>query len=163
MGRKSGTITSCYATGQVSGDSRVGGLVGANSDTVTACFWDIQTSGQTTSAGGTGKTTAQMQTLSIFTSAGWDFTNETTNGTNDVWRMCADGLDYPRLNWQSTPGDFVCPDGVFPEDLAFYVDRWRMGDCTLENNFCGGADLDRSGGVDLADWAHFAAHWLRES
>ena len=51
-------------------------------------FWDIQTSGQTTSAGGTGMTTAQMKTLSTFTSAGWDFVS--------VWGL-AENQTYPYL------------------------------------------------------------------
>jgi len=87
-----GTLTDCYATGHVTGDYHVGGLVGNNlvHGTLTACFWDIETSGQTTSAGGQGKTTAQMKTLSTFTSAGWDFV--------DTW--CILLGDYPRLRWQ---------------------------------------------------------------
>ncbi|MHC4752236.1 MAG: GLUG motif-containing protein, partial [Planctomycetota bacterium] len=83
-------ISNCYATGSVSGSRYVGGLVGqvergaahkcfsagsvsGNLDTgglagylrvlgqISHCFWDVQTSGQLTSAGGTGKTTEEMQ------------------------------------------------------------------------------------------------------
>jgi hypothetical protein len=52
-----------YATGAVTAgeNSDVGGLVGYNGGTVTASYWDTQTSGQTTSAGGTGLTTAQLK------------------------------------------------------------------------------------------------------
>jgi hypothetical protein len=96
VGLNFGTITACYATGAVSGTgqySSVGGLVGRNyGDTLTACFWDIQTSGKPTSAGGMGKTTAQMKTLSTFTSAGWDFDTPT-------WTIC-EGFDYPKLWWE---------------------------------------------------------------
>jgi len=35
-------------------------------------FWDNQTSGQTSSSGGTGKTTAQMKSITTFSGAGWD-------------------------------------------------------------------------------------------
>ena len=66
---------------------------------VTDCFWDVQTSGQTTSAGGTGKTTAEMQTASTFLKAGWDFMGETANGTEDIWWIL-EGKDYPRLWWE---------------------------------------------------------------
>ena len=59
-------------------------------------FWDIQTSGQTTSAGGTGKTTVEMQTANTFLEAGWDFVEETENGTDDIWWIL-DGQNYPRL------------------------------------------------------------------
>ncbi|MFZ2147871.1 MAG: GLUG motif-containing protein, partial [Sedimentisphaerales bacterium] len=68
-------VTQCYSTGAVSGNNHVGGLLGAASygTVVTTCFWDTQTSGQASSAGGTGKTTAEMQTASTFLDAGWDF------------------------------------------------------------------------------------------
>jgi hypothetical protein len=117
----SGTITSCYSTGNVIGDSYVGGLLGFNwlgtiancysvgavkgtgsyvggllggyyySVSTTASFWDVQASGQANSAGGTGKTTAEMQSESSFVDAGWDFVN--------IWSI-RDGTDYPRLMWQ---------------------------------------------------------------
>ncbi len=81
-------ITNCYSTGTMSGYSYVGGLIGeAVSGSVDSCLWDTQTSGRSSSAGGTGKTTSEMQTVSTFTNAGWDFT--------DVWEMV--GTNYPRL------------------------------------------------------------------
>jgi len=91
------TISNCYSTGTVSGYSAVGGLVGDNRwGKVTVSFWDIQTSGQTTSAGGMGKTTAEMQTASTF--IGW--------GCNAVWTI-DDGNDYPRLVWENKPGQLI--------------------------------------------------------
>jgi len=69
--------------GSVSGASGVGGLVGENYGTVTNSFWNTTTSGQTTSAGGTGLTTAQMMSVSSFT--GWDIAS--TGGSNAVWRI----------------------------------------------------------------------------
>ncbi|MCJ8236705.1 two-partner secretion domain-containing protein [Peteryoungia algae] len=70
----SSTVTGSYATGAVSGSIHVGGLVGFNSvGSITDSFWDTQTTGQTSSAGGTGKTTAEMTTKSTFTDAGWNF------------------------------------------------------------------------------------------
>jgi len=68
------------------------------------CFWDIQTSGQAASAGGTGKTTAEMQTASTFLDAGWDFVDETANGMEDIWWI-DEGKDYPRLWWERVLGD----------------------------------------------------------
>ncbi len=70
-----GTISNSYSTGSVSGISvDTGGFVGFSSASIVGSFWDTETSGQLTSAGGTGKTTAEMKTQSTFTSAGWDFT-----------------------------------------------------------------------------------------
>ncbi len=99
-GLNGGTISDCYSTGSVSGTERVGGLVGYDgSSHVTSSLWDIQTSGQSRSAGGTGKTTAQMQTASTFLDARWDFVDETANGTEDIWWI-DESKDYPRLWWE---------------------------------------------------------------
>ena len=99
------SISDCYSTGTVSGSSSVGGLVGGNRGSVFSSFWDTESSGQTTSDGGTGKTTADMKTLSTFTSAGWDFVNETVNGTCNYWQMSAG--DYPVL---STFNGYIPPE-----------------------------------------------------
>jgi hypothetical protein len=159
VGLNEGTITSSYAIGPVSGYViGVGGLVGSNEEgTVTACFWDMQTTGKFGSDGGLGKTTAEMKTLSIFTSAGWDFVGETANGTADVWRMCSDGVDYPRLSWEfSQWGDFDCPDGVGSGDLLYLSARW------LTPETIGSADANSDGKVDLSDFVILAAHWLQK-
>jgi hypothetical protein len=108
VGSNGGVLVKCYSICSVSGtDNSVGGLVGcpwtwlgetkSDGDVIT-CFWDTQTFSQATSAGGAGKTTAEMQTAKTFLDAGWDFVDETVNGPNDVWKI-AEGLDYPRLWW----------------------------------------------------------------
>ena len=85
----------CYAAGSVTGDLNCGGLFGtSNSDSITACFWDTDTGGPDNGVG-QGRTTELMQTESTFTSAGWDFIDETDNGTDRVW-IIVEGLDYPR-------------------------------------------------------------------
>lgn len=94
-----GTIINCYVTGRVTGDTDVGGLVGHAPGNVSNSFWDVETSGQPVSAGGEGKTTAQMQTLATFLEAGWDFTGETANGVEDVWWM-DENRGYPLLWWE---------------------------------------------------------------
>jgi hypothetical protein len=157
-GENSGTIRDCYAKGPVTGRRGVGGLVGNNSGTITACFWDVETSGQTTSSGGTGKITVEMKTLSTFTDAGWDFVGESTNGTIDTWRMCANGVDYPRLSWEfSHGGDFDCPDGIALDDLLYLASRWLA--TTPET--IGSADPTSDGKVDLSDLAILSEHWLQ--
>jgi hypothetical protein len=67
-----GTVSNCYSIGTVTGHERLGGLVGGNMGTVSNSFWDVQTSGQGRSAGGTGKTTAQMKSIATFLEAGWN-------------------------------------------------------------------------------------------
>jgi hypothetical protein len=92
VGTNYGSISKCYSNGAVAGNiGTIGGLAGMNFGSVSASFWDTQTSSQTSSAGGTGKNTAQMKTKSTFTSAGWDFTG--------VWKI-NQSIDYPRLLWE---------------------------------------------------------------
>ena len=101
VGRNGSYVTYCYSIGTVTATgSAVGGMIGAGPSVVIASFWDMQTSGQATSAGGTGKTTAEMQTAKTFLDAGWDFVGETANGTEDIWWI-NEGKDYPCLWWQT--------------------------------------------------------------
>jgi len=102
VGENYGTIDKCYSVGAVNGDSRSGGLVSANwqNSIITSSFWDVEASGLSTSDGGTGKTTAEMQTASTFLDAGWDFVDETANGTEDIWWIL-EGKDYPRFWWEN--------------------------------------------------------------
>ncbi|MFZ2146341.1 MAG: GLUG motif-containing protein, partial [Sedimentisphaerales bacterium] len=98
--REEGTVTRCYSVGWMESNESGGGLIGLNEfGSVVDSFWDTQTSGQASSAGGTGKTTAEMQTASTFLDAGWDFIDETANGTEDIWWIL-EGQDYPHLWWE---------------------------------------------------------------
>lgn len=105
----SNVVTSCYATGAVSGSSEsgtvnMGGVIGYNGGAISACFWDTETTSLQDGIGRnvalepadvTGKTTEEMQTLLTFTSAGWDFTTPT-------WQMPLN--DYPCLAWEPYSG-----------------------------------------------------------
>ena len=99
----SNAIMGCYSTGRVAGQAHIGGLVGKEYDfgelAVSQCFWDIRTAGIIVSAGGTGLTTVEMQTVGTFLEAGWDFLDEIENGTDDIWWILED-QDYPRLWWE---------------------------------------------------------------
>jgi hypothetical protein len=149
VGANYGNITNSYSVGSVPLSGY--GFIGYNTGTVIASFWDVNTSGKSISAGGTGKTTAQMQILSTFTDAGWDF--------NDIWRIC-ENLSYPRLRWSLPAADFVCPNGVNFIDYSFFANRWMNTNCAANNN-CNGTDFDSSGTVDLADLVSFAGNWLQ--
>lgn len=82
------TITNCYAIGEVTGTSEVGGLVGSGSLTVQSSFWDTVSSGISTSRGGTGLSTEEMQNPVTYENAGWDMIN--------TWEMEGTS-DYPKL------------------------------------------------------------------
>ena len=169
-----GTLRRCYSTGVVSGGWVAGGLVGLGEmesgrenpfwGVVTDSFWDTETSGQTTSDGGTGKTTAEMQTASTFldaglpAAAGWDFVGETANGTEDIWTIC-EGQDYPKLAWQFVMGDYNGDGHTDFMDLCIFGQRWLGTDSSF---WCGGGgtDLTNDGFVDFEDLTVFAKGWL---
>ncbi|MDP8321052.1 MAG: GLUG motif-containing protein [Candidatus Stygibacter australis] len=105
-------ISNCYANGSVSVTEYSGGLIGfSETSTVQNCFWNSQTSGQTSSAGGTGKTTADMQNVATFTETDteglttpWDFVTNPNDDSadDDYWDMDQLGTvnnGYPYLNW----------------------------------------------------------------
>ncbi|BBM89314.1 hypothetical protein COTS27_01011 [Spirochaetota bacterium] len=81
-------INNSYAIGRVRGTSDVGGLVGSNiSGNYAASYWNTETTGQSTSAGGTGQTTMELQSATSTSYSGW---------LDTVWQF-APGDQYPRL------------------------------------------------------------------
>jgi len=148
-----GNTYKCYSAGSVSGSQYVGGLVGRVRvlGRVTRSFWDTQSSGQLTSAGGTGKTTVQMQEMSTFLSTGWDFWN--------TWTICEE-MNYPVLWWQIPTADILCPDGVNFIDFASFAAHWGQNNCNAANYYCQGTDLNQSGSVDIWDLEIFTEYWL---
>jgi hypothetical protein len=86
-----GTVSNSYSTGNVSSDNTVGGLVGANRrGSVSDSYWDINSTVQSSSDGGNGLTTSEMQGSSAEGNMNFDFT--------DTWST-VEG-DYPELQWQ---------------------------------------------------------------
>jgi len=158
------TIQHCYSIGSVSGLGGVGGLVGYNDadGNIVDCFWDAQTSGQTVMCSSSssgygcddsyGKTTTEMKMKTTFIPAGWDFVGEIANGYENFWRMCQDGVDYPRLSWGfASYGDLTCPDGVDFIDYAVLADQWLLEKID--------ADVTNDGRVNLHDFAVYANQW----
>jgi hypothetical protein len=90
-------IVNCYATGLITGDEFVGGFDAWNWGTVRQCFWDIENSGSIASMSAHGLSTAEMKASQTFLNAGWDFTDEATNGLDDFWTMVE--YEYPQLSW----------------------------------------------------------------
>jgi hypothetical protein len=141
------TITHCYSAGKVQGTENVGGLLGLTHEgEILSCFWDIETSGQISSAGGTGKTTVEMQTASTF--VGW--------GCYAAWTI-SEGLDYPRLRWENVPGEvlttpsFPSLQGSGTEDDPYLIyTAEQFGEiglfpCEWDKHFKLMADIDLSG------------------
>lgn len=158
-----GLILNCYSTGQVLvaiGATQYGGLIGLNYGTVTNCFWDTQTSGRSSSAGGTDKVTADMKKIATFTGVSWDFLGESANGVNEIWRMCTDGVNYPKLSWESAiSGDFACADGVALDDLLALAGQWITDYAVTPTTFNYACDSNRDDKVDMADLSILSRYW----
>jgi len=162
----------CYSSSVVTGPAgtdSVGGFVGEmrtiGKEYYTACFWDSEINpglpgiGNEVDPNVVSESTANMQTESTFTDAGWDFVGETVNGPNDIWDIC-EGMNYPKLSRQIPPlGDFGCPDGVDFFDFSFFSEQWAEENCAASND-CDGRDLDLLGSVDIRDLRIFADNWL---
>jgi hypothetical protein len=174
-----GTISNCYATGTVTGTYGVGGLIGGiNYSTLTKCYSTGQVSGSYDNGGllgynvsgsvndcyypagrgpdngyGTPLLDSQMKLKASF--VGWDFSDETANGTNDFWWLCNEGLEYPRLWWQYLPGDLACPGIVGIEDLAVLCEQWLLNEIPADAAPSGGDGI-----IDFIDFAVFANQWI---
>jgi len=110
----SSRIDRVFATGAVSvtgTETNVGGLVGQDTSiSFLNSFWDTQTSGRSTSAAGTGRTTAQLTALTTFTdtatpglTTAWPIVDGWAPyvAATRVWGICSDVNDgYPFLLWQ---------------------------------------------------------------
>ncbi|MFO7773018.1 MAG: GLUG motif-containing protein [Dehalococcoidia bacterium] len=102
VGDNRGTVSNCYSSSSVTGERWVGGLVGSILfGAVSNSFWDVEASGMERSAGGVGKTTAEMNDIATFLAAGWDIIAVASGETNTayVWNI-VDGQTYPFLSWQ---------------------------------------------------------------
>jgi hypothetical protein len=99
-------VNRTYSTGRVTsvtGDEYVGGLVGEDEGDVSKIsrsFWDTETSRQATSAGGTGKTTAEMKSIDTFITE-WEICEVNHDETDPgyTWNI-VEGETYPRLSRQ---------------------------------------------------------------
>jgi len=108
VGYNVGNVINCYAVCSILNEypefSIEGGLIGSGvymDPNVINCFWNTETSGIFLSDGGMGLTTEQMQTAGTFLEAGWDFMDETENGTEDIWWI-REGQNYPKLWWEAS-------------------------------------------------------------
>jgi hypothetical protein len=112
-----GSILNCYSTSRNSRYRAFGGLVGYNKGDITSSFWDTQTSKQATSAGGEGLTTAQMQDINTYLNAGWDFVDESFNGTFDYWQISPGG--YPKLRFAADR--LAIPEGFGTAEQPYLI------------------------------------------
>ena len=99
IGSNQGTVTVCFSTGEVPRSG--GGLIDSNGNhgAVANCYWDTETSEQSDSAGGDGKTTAELQSPTGYTDAyaDWNLDLDGDGSRDDPWRF-GSATEYPVLN-----------------------------------------------------------------
>jgi hypothetical protein len=151
-----GLIARSYAAGPVTGLD-AGGLAGASyRSSVETSFWDLEAAGCTTSAGGEGKTTAQMYRRATYAAAGWGFATQGSNPTTDLWCLPA-SKGYPRLVSERTQADFNGDGRVDLRDFALAAKRWRQADT---DSWSGNRYVAPDGVMDFDDLANWAHLWL---
>ena len=126
IGINAGSIKNTYAKGEVTGSENTGGLIGSDQGLTLNSFWDTNLSGQATSAGGEGRTTAEMTNLDTFTTADWNI-RSIFDWQEEIW-LIDDTYDHPRLRYES-------PLLYFVEDLE------KMKD-DLTGRYFLGRDID---------------------
>ena len=99
LGSNQGVVTVCFSTGGVPRSG--GGLINSNGNygTVANCYWDTETSEQSDSAGGEGKTTAELQSPTGYTGpyADWNVDLDGDGSSDDPW-IFGSATEYPVLN-----------------------------------------------------------------
>ena len=128
-----GTLTACYATCSVSGYLQVSGLAGYNSGSLTACFWDINTSGTTD---GVGNVNPDPNGVAGKTTA--EMKTESTF-TSAGWDFVWETVNGPNDIWA------IC-EGVSYPKLA-----WQF--------IAGDSDNDKD--VDFTDFALMGNKWMQ--
>lgn len=151
------TVSDCYSMGHVSGQRLVGGLIGRKESGSIVHSYFLETSGPNNGYGTPLSETVMKQQSSFI---GWDFVGEDMNGTNEIWRMCADGMDYPRLSWEfAKNGDFACGNGVDLGDLQAIAEQWlstKLAD-PATFNYAGDANGDEQ--INLRDFNVLCDNW----
>jgi formylglycine-generating enzyme required for sulfatase activity len=152
IGNNTGTITHAYSTCSITGGVFAGGILGYSAGTVTGSFWDVDVSGIGSAGsnyyGSVGKVTAQLQTLSTFTDAGWDFDN--------TWYI-NNGFDYPKLT-EPLAGDLDDNNYVNLYDFMLMSAAWSTS--VGDTNYNPACDLSGNQTIDLADLVALTEDWI---
>ena len=125
-----GSVSTSYATGTVTGNSQyssnIGGLNGAkrSNSLVSHSYWDRESSGFSTSAGGTGKTTSELQSETSYNDiyTRWDVDVDGSPGNDNPWTFGA-ADQYPVLKYagMDTTAQFAMQAPGIPTSVTVTV------------------------------------------
>ena len=147
-----GSITNSYSTGRVDPANDSGGFLGQSgaNHTQSNNYWDTTTSGRSggigvvapgiapgSSAGVTGKTTRELQTVTEYTGIyeNWNNNLDGQSGNDDPWAF-GNNMQYPMLDYQSMS---LVPQGGqamgIPDNWNAPVTGERLGVCLTPADF----------------------------
>ena len=135
VGKMDGTIRNSYATGEVTGTGDyVGGLVGG-SGTIIASYWNKETSRQLRGAGGIGKTTEELRSLTPSTEiyGGWSATDwdfGTSNQYPALKYAAGSDTDNPACDSEGQP---AC-ETLLPLQRPSYLEQLTVSPGTLSRS-----------------------------
>ncbi|MBT3405512.1 hypothetical protein HN832_00585 [archaeon] len=132
VGDNRGIVLNSYFSGSIEGDNVVGGLVANDffGGNISNSYWDVNVSGLTTSAGGVGKTTAEMKSSATYVN--WDF--------NNVWEINSNlNEGYPFL--LGAPF-FISPDIEPPNEEHYKLEEEEKDDAEEDENHDGYVTLN---------------------
>ena len=156
LGSNQGVVTVCFSTGGVPQGG--GGLIEKNGDhgAVANCYWDTDTSGQSDSAGGDGKTTAELQSPTGYAGpyAGWNVDLDGDGSSDDPW-MFGSATEYPVLNLETLDidhGNLNARPPLEPKANAALC-------LTVSNGNIEGVNAQIEAGVDVNDTCQSTRLW----
>ena len=156
LGSNQGVVTVCFSTGGVPQGG--GGLIEKNGDhgAVANCYWDTDTSGQSDSAGGDGKTTAELQSPTGYAGpyAGWNVDLDEDGSSDDPW-MFGSATEYPVLNLETLDidhGNLNARPPLEPKANAALC-------LTVSNGNIEGVNAQIEAGVDVNDTCQSTRLW----
>ncbi|MEN6308474.1 MAG: hypothetical protein ABFD91_12035 [Anaerohalosphaeraceae bacterium] len=157
-------IKNCYAVCQIIGGSgiNVGGLIGFGDPQMVTQSYFLSTADGGGPDNNIGLVRTAVQLKQRATYEGWDFVGQSQDGSDEIWRMCKNGVAYPRLSWEyAHGGDFDCPDGIDTADLLALAFSW-LGSEQADQTYRTSVDADCNGKIDLRDFAVLAGYWLSD-
>ena len=156
LGSNQGVVTVCFSTGGV--PQRGGGLIGSNGNygTVANCYWDTETSDQSDSAGGDGKTTAELRSPTGYTGAyaDWNVDLDGDGSSDDPWRF-GSATEYPVLNLGTLDidhGNLNARPPLEPKSNAALC-------LAVSNGQLGGVRAQIEAGIDVNDTCETTTLW----
>ncbi len=103
-------------------------------------FYSIEETGQNEALGASGLTLVQMHNPLTFINAGWDYLDESENGSNSIWAF--EPYQNPRLSFEDAA--FITDYDLIPNQVEYEVNKLDNTSISIE--------LSDSHGYEVTNW-----------